>query len=242
MKPDDQNLTILSKLDAAGNLPHALLFTGPDQISKKTAALKFIEGLSYQKSDFVCLSESPIQIKQIRELKRKFSLSSFVSLRETSRREENSRKIAIIENADAMHLEAASAFLKLLEEPRGNALFILIAHTRSRVLATIASRAVEIRFTQKPLKIASPHDKTIQIFEQGFLYEKFRETKKFNLKNKSELAELLDVWLFKLRSDFIDKNSTLYLMKRIFSAKKDILTTNANPQIIIEELLLCATP
>lgn len=235
MQNAERNLSILLKLDAADNLPHALLFTGPDRIGKKSAALKFIEDLPHVKSDLVCLTESPIQIKQIRDLKRKFSITTFGNL----------RKIAIIENADAMRAEAANAFLKLLEEPRGNALFVLISHTRSRVMPTIASRAVEIRFTQQVLptgKITSPHDKTIQIFEQGFLYEKFREAKKFNLQNKSELIDLLDSWLSKLRADFINNASALYLLKKIFSAKQDILTTNANPQIIIEELLLCATP
>jgi hypothetical protein len=233
MQTMERNLKMLSKLAAANNLPHALLFTGPERIGKKNAALKFLDGLKYEKSNFTLLAESPITIKQIRDLKRKFSLTSF----------ENLRKVAIIENADAMRAEAANAFLKLLEEPRGDALFILIAHTRSSVLATIASRAVEIRFPGPRLKIsASPHGKTIQIFEEGFLYEKFREAKRFNLQNKLELAELFDAWLVKLRFNSVNATYPLHLLKKIFSAKRNILATNANPQIIIEELILCAVP
>jgi len=232
MPTAEQNLKILSKLAAADNLPHALLFTGPDRIGKKKSALRFIEGLAHLESDLVCLADSPIQIKQIRDLKHKFFLSSFREF----------WKIAIIENADQMLPEAANAFLKLLEEPRGSALFILIAHTRSSVMPTIASRAVEIRFHETSARVASRFDKTLQIFERGFLYEKFREAKKFNLQNKLELVELLNEWLFTLRSDFINRGQNLSLMKRIFSAKRDISNTNANPQIIIEELLLCAMP
>lgn len=231
MQTFEQNLAILSKLAAADDLPHALLFTGPDRISKKNAAAQLCAGSDPAHSHI--LAESPITIRQIRDLKHKFSLSGFGNL----------KKIAIIENADAMHQEAANAFLKLLEEPRGDALFILMAYARSSVLATIASRAVEVRFPLQPPRISeSPYDKIIKIFENGFLYEKFREAKKFNLQNKLELSELLDAWLLKLRADYARGPTPHMLMKKIFFAKKNILKTNANPQIIIEELLLCAAP
>lgn len=46
----------------------------------------------------------------------------------------------IIQNSDSMSLSAQQAFLKLLEEPPENVHFILLTHSRNRLLPTILSR------------------------------------------------------------------------------------------------------
>ncbi|MFY9457530.1 MAG: hypothetical protein WAP23_01185 [Candidatus Spechtbacterales bacterium] len=244
---------ILSKLVLSGNLPHALLFTGLSRSAKKEISFgfakflfhgrgefgEFIEGNCACDScgkvsggvhpDFFVLDKSPIQIEEIRSLKNKFSSSPFFS----------DRKIAIITNTESMRSEAANSLLKLLEEPRGNALIILIAPFRSSILATIASRALEIKFSnayEKSLEFAE----TIQALERGSLHQKFAIARSYNLQNKSELLCMLDAWLVKLRDGLFgeyDENN-LYFIKKLLKVKKIISTTNANPELLLEEAVL----
>jgi DNA polymerase-3 subunit delta' len=55
-------------------------------------------------------------------------------------------KVCLIDGADRMNPEAANAFLKLLEEPPEYWLFILIASNKNRLLPTIQSRVMALRF------------------------------------------------------------------------------------------------
>lgn len=77
-----------------------------------------------------------ISIDDIRELKRRFSLAALG----------DAWRIAIINGADTMSRDAEVAFLKLLEEPGEQALFLLMSASRESVAPTIASRAVPLGF------------------------------------------------------------------------------------------------
>jgi len=76
-----------------------------------------------------------ISIEKIRELREKISFSSF-----------SFYKIALIDEAEKMTKEAASAFLKILEEPKGKTIFFLISSFPSALLKTILSRSEIIKF------------------------------------------------------------------------------------------------
>ena len=84
-----------------------------------------------------------IKIKQIRDLKD--ALSHYAHYSHYS--------VVIIENADLMGHEAANALLKMLEEPLGEILFILLATHQDKLLETICSRMQIIPF--KPLSKTS---------------------------------------------------------------------------------------
>ena len=84
-----------------------------------------------------------IKIKQIRDLKD--TLSHYARYSHYS--------VVIIENADLMGHEAANALLKMLEEPLGEILFILLATHQDKLLETICSRMQIIPF--KPLSKTS---------------------------------------------------------------------------------------
>jgi DNA polymerase III subunit delta' len=58
---------------------------------------------------------------------------------------EGRRTIVIISGIDTMRKESANAFLKLLEEPAGNVLFLLTASKPDQLLPTIISRCQQIR-------------------------------------------------------------------------------------------------
>jgi DNA polymerase-3 subunit delta' len=59
---------------------------------------------------------------------------------------EGGYKVAIVTDAEALRKEAANAFLKLLEEPTPNTVFILTANRLDRLLPTIVSRCQQVRF------------------------------------------------------------------------------------------------
>ncbi len=74
--------------------------------------------------------QTAITVEDIRQLKQKMSLASF----------EGKFKVVILWHAEKMRTEAANAFLKLLEEPPTNTIFILTAPSPEQVLPTIQSR------------------------------------------------------------------------------------------------------
>lgn len=142
-------------------LSHALLLVGAQGLGKKQFALKLAEALLCSQSDGPCgqchachliraqshpdflLVEaetgSMIKIDQIREL------VQFVG--ETAL--QASRRVIIINPANAMNVYAANALLKTLEEPAPNTIIILITDQNMRMPATIISRCQKIHF-QKP--------------------------------------------------------------------------------------------
>lgn len=81
--------------------------------------------------------ENSVKIKQIRDgLKFLFYHPQISSL-----------KILIINEADKMTEDCQNALLKTLEEPRDNNVIILVSSAPKRLLATIRSRVLPLRFT-----------------------------------------------------------------------------------------------
>ncbi|QDU88790.1 DNA polymerase III subunit tau [Pirellulimonas nuda] len=58
----------------------------------------------------------------------------------------STRRVAVIEDADAMKEESANCLLKTLEEPPPRSVLLLIAENEARVLPTIRSRSQVVRF------------------------------------------------------------------------------------------------
>lgn len=67
-------------------------------------------------------------------------ISSVQNIYHTVKTKSASRKVVLIDNADAMSIEAQNAFLKVLEEPPKNHTFILTSHSEEKLLPTITSR------------------------------------------------------------------------------------------------------
>ena len=90
---------------------------------------------------------SSIRVDEIRHLKSFFSLS--VS--------DGGSRVAIIDCAEDMNINAANALLKTLEEPPEHTVFLLISHNPQSLLPTIKSRCRELRLsslTESDLKSA----------------------------------------------------------------------------------------
>jgi len=79
-----------------------------------------------------------ILIEHIRSLRKEFRLTSY----------SGGWRIVLISQADKLRVQAANAFLKLLEEPPANVVFILTSSRESRLLPTILSRCQVLRFSR----------------------------------------------------------------------------------------------
>jgi len=168
-------------LDSAirnGRIAHAYLFIGPANLGKFKLALEFAKIIQRPSEEAVDSEqardrgiriesgtdpdvliidalnngkensfeeEKNISIEKIRDLEHHLSLFPY-----------NSKyKIAIVNQAHKFTSEAVNAFLKTLEEPRGNSVIILIAENRQLLPATLISRVQTIRFWPVKDKIIS---------------------------------------------------------------------------------------
>jgi len=160
----------LVKAAELDRLSHAYLFYGQERLGKKTLAVEFVKYLNCEKvifskpraraglaaepcqicrncrdiqkrahPDFILIEpkRKEIQISQIRDLIWKISLRPYSAV----------FKVAILDKAHLMTKEAQNCFLKLLEEPKGKALLILISEYPEILLPTILSRVQKLRFS-----------------------------------------------------------------------------------------------
>ncbi len=167
----DQVKHILSNSLSKNQLAHAYLFFGPESIGKKRTAFEFAKALN-------CLTSGPIEacdncdpcrkidrglhpdifftqptrstptareavikIDEIRKLQTKLGYLPY----------EGRTKVAIIDDAEKLNLQAANSFLKTLEEPPDSTILILIASNIHKLLPTIQSRCQSIRFNPLPV-------------------------------------------------------------------------------------------
>ncbi len=231
----------LKKSKQKDKISHAYLFTGSEYSGKEEIAAWFVKSLlNCQDPDITEIklleNKKEILIDQIRKLRKYLSLSPHSS----------DYKAAIIYNAHQMNSQAANALLKTLEEPRGNAVIILITAIPSALPDTIVSRCEEINFRAPCLNEVSEqinkHDYT-NLFQKS-LNHSFEEIGKISRK-KSEALALLDNWLFWFRKLLIDEQQQEYndhklldILKEIQTIKKLISSTNINRQLALENLIL----
>ncbi len=102
----------------------------------KCASCVKIESNQHPDIHVIQQEDSEIKIEFIRQLQREISLRSF----------EAKRKVFIIDNAHNLTAEASNALLKILEEPTGNSLIILISDKQQLLFKTIISRCKVLKF------------------------------------------------------------------------------------------------
>jgi DNA polymerase III subunit delta' len=156
----------LRQAHRTGRLGHAYLCVGPEGIGKKRFAVELAKTLLCENPpssfdacdrcpacaqveanthpDFVTAQkpEDRIEftIETMRELLVKLSL----------RPVRGKHKVTVIEDVDDFNEESANCFLKTLEEPPPGSIFLLLATSVERQLATIISRSQVLKF--QPLK------------------------------------------------------------------------------------------
>lgn len=148
-----KKIDILRQIIKSNNIPHAMIFSGPEMIGKKKIAIEFIKNIFCEElcgECYFCKSieynpdiniispvEGNIEIEEIRKAKERLSLKPY----------HNKIKALIIDDSHLMKSDAQNALLKMLEEPKGDTLIIFITPFREMLLKTIRSRAQEIKFS-----------------------------------------------------------------------------------------------
>jgi DNA polymerase III subunit delta' len=135
-------LNFLSRTIKEKSFSHAYLFCGQEKLGKKKVALEtFFSFFNFDLShpDFIMIEPQgkDIQISQIKEMSHRlsFKCSQRVPF-----------KLAIINDAHLMNQEAQTCLLKTLEEPKGEAVIILISHQEQYLFPAIISRVQKIKF------------------------------------------------------------------------------------------------
>ena len=237
------------------NISHSFMFVGKPGIGKKQFAHQYAEMImclqdgkcdeNSVKCDSCVKFEGnanpdyaeilpdgkTLKIEQVRNLQ-----ARIVEKPITSR-----RKVYVIDDADLMSEESQNCLLKTLEEPPEYAVIILIVSNESRILPTIKSRCVIIKFqplTSKEIKQVKPElsDDLIQLLEGSLQNAENIEQKKeqyvqlLNLVNVLENKQLVEVFnsadlLYKGKDDII---TLLEYLNLIFFSRNEI---NAIPII-----------
>jgi DNA polymerase-3 subunit delta' len=143
---------------AGDRLAHAYLLVGPEGVGRTAVAealLRAVLGVAGggaldSQPDFIRIvrgedpetgkRRSAISVEQVRDLSERLAMTSLTG----------GRKAARVVVADRLNAASAYALLKTLEEPRGDAVIVLVAPAVPSVPATVASRCQVIRFHPVP--------------------------------------------------------------------------------------------
>jgi DNA polymerase-3 subunit delta' len=165
-----QLLELIARAAVRGTLPPSLIFAGPEGVGKRMAAValaQFLNCLNLTADDScgTCPScariargvhadvlivepgeTGAIKIDQIRDAIERTAYRPF----------EGRRRVVIIDDADAVNVEAQNALLKTLEEPPAASIFVLVTSRPDVLLPTVLSRCQRLRFGRlSPAEVAS---------------------------------------------------------------------------------------
>ena len=145
-----------------------------------------------------------------------------------------------------MNKEAQSAFLKLLEEPKGDSIFFLLTEYADELLYTIRSRAQEFKFYSfTPAEISNLNIVEFEKLQKADLATRFTHAKKL-ADAPEQITQILHEWSLVVRQLLRaavtnDPQSTASLcstIKIIQETAALLRTTNINPRLALEHIML----
>lgn len=158
--------TTLEKMTKGGNIPHALLFSGPKGTGKTSAARIVAKILNCERNEeklkepcnkceqcTSIMSGSNVDVVEIDAASHR-GIDDIRVIRETVKLApaKARNKVYIIDEAHMLTLEASNALLKTLEEPPRHVFFILATTDPEKIIPTIRSRTTIINFRKATKK------------------------------------------------------------------------------------------
>jgi hypothetical protein len=192
--------------------------------------------------------DTRVRIGQIRALQGAFRL----------RGSEESRRAAVIADAEWLNQEAQNALLRLLEEPPPRTSLVLVASSSAGLLATVRSRCQRVAFPtdtrRSPLgPDPSDEERTLvsrleDLSHQGLpglldWAESYRGPRAIAAGEVSELLGTASAWLRQRVAEAAeagrrDLRRELDAFDTLKACRKSLIQRNANPQMVAERALL----
>jgi DNA polymerase-3 subunit delta' len=232
----DQDVAVRMLRAALGRrrLAHAYLFEGPDSVGKRLTALTFAKAVNCEElSDDSCdrcvscrrigdgkhpdvITVAPVKAGRVIKVE---ILSELIE-RAVLKPYEGKYRVAVIVDAERMNASAANKFLKTLEEPPGNSIFVLVSHNPDQLPATITSRCQRVKF--HPL---TPHTiEALLVRERGLVPDRARVISVLAQGQMGKAFELADSekreFVTKLVADLTDRCDPLLVAQAFLGRLK----------------------
>lgn len=225
LKNHEKQMQTLEASMRSNHLASTFLFVGSDEDSKKRAVLALAQMLLCEKENSPCgfcgaclrvekeqsenilkiaPEKSTIKVEQSREI------LDYLSLRQIGK-----ARIILIQDADALTIQASNALLKILEEPPAQTYFFLLAPSKMSLLSTIRSRSQIVYFESnlRALKVP-PEDqdhwdfcgsilKILKTEPQYYLQSDFKDL----FTNRDVALKSVRFWTYMLRDILVQKDS-----------------------------------
>ncbi|MFQ5840661.1 MAG: DNA polymerase III subunit delta' [Candidatus Methylomirabilales bacterium] len=263
----ERAISLLQRALAVDRFPPALLFTGPPGVGKALAARMLAQALECRDRPAEGCGTCPacrrihtgthpdvtlvepegtsIKIDQIRSLIAEAALKPY----------EGSRRVFIVDQAEALTVEAQSALLKTLEEPPPSLVLILVTWQAGTLLPTVVSRCYEVRFAPLPPAVIAevlardhgfpePEARVAALLGNGSLSrslthasESFRAARQravdaFALVTGGQTAELLDL----AKEAGGEREPARLFLDALFALCRDLVvaTVSHRPELLVE--------
>lgn len=237
----------LQKAVKKDQLAHAYLFVGSSESKKEEISWWFIEKVLTQgaqdlpkalKFDTQRIAPETdqkrpeIKIDEIRQVRKFFGTSPIYG----------AWKGVIIAQAESMNKQAANAFLKILEEPRGKRIIILTASNPRFLPATVVSRCELVKLESEGQERGDEKKEKFDRLLQANLNQCFAVAEDWSKLEPKEIISLLSQWMLYLREKKLISNpnqpDTAHFLKALQETINLLKTTNVNRRLALEKLMI----
>lgn len=237
------NAVVLQRMVDEKNVPPGILISGPSGVGKTTAARILAQTL--EASDVIEVdAASTGGVSEIRKLLEVVRYSTGGSYR-----------VVILDEAQSITRQGFEAFLKTLEEPPENTIFVFVTTEPNKIPEVILSRLFEFQFrsvvagdiAERLAWIAAREDVSIDAKLIGFLAQESQGNMRSAVQSMDKVIRAGVATIEEYRSLVGDTDPAPKLMEamlsgdhdKIFSMLDEVLSTVGSPSQVTSSLIAC---